>query len=180
MAITSRPLTCTALVYSQTLRTWSSLPRSIMAKARWNVDSSAASRAAPSLASASLASAAHCPIAANDLDPRDPDREQPSQRGACDRACYADQRWARRSSRYWLQAAGMEEDVIGGRVCLVADDGERRNSIVPPGSRLPPVDMPSTSAAATPPQVTASMRNFAVLPGPGVKPNPARPLLFSL
>jgi hypothetical protein len=36
--------------------------------------------------------------------------------------------WARRSRRYWLRAAGMNEDVIGGRVSLEADAGERRNS----------------------------------------------------
>ena len=35
--------------------------------------------------------------------------------------------WARRSRRYWLRAAGMDEDGIGGRVSLVAADGEREN-----------------------------------------------------
>ena len=34
--------------------------------------------------------------------------------------------------------------------------------IVPPGSRLPPADTPGTSAATTPPQVTASLRDFTV------------------
>ena len=47
--------------------------------------------------------------------------------------------WARRSSRYWLRAAGMGEDVIGGRASLVADDGERRNfhrsARAPPAAR---------------------------------------------
>ena len=35
--------------------------------------------------------------------------------------------WARRSSRHWLRAAGIGEDVIGGRASLVAGDGEREN-----------------------------------------------------
>ena len=35
--------------------------------------------------------------------------------------------WARRSRRYWLRAAGIEEDVIGGRVLLVAGGAECRN-----------------------------------------------------
>ena len=35
--------------------------------------------------------------------------------------------WARRSSRYWLRAAGIGEDVIGGLRSLAAEDGERRN-----------------------------------------------------
>ena len=34
---------------------------------------------------------------------------------------------ARRSSRYWLRAAGIGEDVIGGLGSLAAEDGERRN-----------------------------------------------------
>lgn len=36
-------------------------------------------------------------------------------------------RWARRSRWYWLPAAGIGEDVIGGRVSLVAGDGEGEN-----------------------------------------------------
>ena len=35
--------------------------------------------------------------------------------------------WARRSSRYWLRAAAIGEDVIGGRASLTAEDGECRN-----------------------------------------------------
>jgi hypothetical protein len=35
--------------------------------------------------------------------------------------------WARRSRRYWLRQPGVGEDVIGGRVSLVAGDGERED-----------------------------------------------------
>ena len=35
--------------------------------------------------------------------------------------------WARRSRRYWLRAAGIGEDVIGGRASLMANDDECRN-----------------------------------------------------
>jgi hypothetical protein len=48
---------------------------------------------------------------------------------------------------------------IGMPVQAMASVG---TSIVPPGSRLPPVDTPGTSATATPPQVTASLHDFAV------------------
>ena len=69
MAITSQSPARAALVHSQ-----APIPgRDIgadQAKARRNVDSSAAPRTAPSTASTSRpASAAHCPIAANDLEP---------------------------------------------------------------------------------------------------------------
>jgi hypothetical protein len=79
MAITSLPPACTALVHSQAPGTRSSTSRLTRAKARRNVDSSAAPRAAPSTVSTSgPASAAHCPIAANDRDPAIPTASSPA------------------------------------------------------------------------------------------------------
>jgi hypothetical protein len=118
-------------VCSQAPRTQSSPPGLTRAKARRNVDSSAGPRAAPSTASTSgPASAAHCPIAANDpgstITAAIPTASRPASeyrrpplRGSGT--------WARRSTRYWLRAAGIGEDAIGGRASLAADDGERRN-----------------------------------------------------
>ena len=102
------------------------------ANARRNVDSSAGPRAAPSTASTSgPASAAHCPIAANDLDPAItaaiPTASSPASGCRRPRLFRGSGTWARRSRRYWLRAAGMGEDVIGGRASLVAGDGEREN-----------------------------------------------------
>jgi hypothetical protein len=89
-------------------------------------------RAAPSLASTSVpASAAHSPMAANDLSPAItaaiPTASSPA--SACRRPRFlrGSGTWASRSRRYWLRAAGVDEDVIGGRESLVAGDGERRN-----------------------------------------------------
>ena len=94
------------------------------------MDSSAGPRSAPSTASTSgPASAAHCPIAANDLDPAMtaaiPTASSPA--SACRRPRFfrGSGTWARRSRRYWQRAAGIGEDVIGGRASLVAGDGER-------------------------------------------------------
>ena len=53
------------------------------------------------------------------------------------------------------------EDVIGGRVFLAAEDGERRNSIVPSGPCPPPEDTPGASPAVTTSQVAASIHDFA-------------------
>jgi len=51
----------------------------------------------------------------------------------------AERELRRRSSRYWLRAAAIGEDVIGGRVSLAAEDGERRNfhrsARAPPAAR---------------------------------------------
>jgi hypothetical protein len=104
----------------------------IRAKARRKVDSSAAPRTAPSTASTpGPASAAHCPIAANDLDPAItaaiPTASSPASGCRRPRLLRGSGTWARRSSRYWLRAVGIGEDVIGGRVSLAAEDGERRN-----------------------------------------------------
>ena len=132
MAITSRPPACTALVHSQAPRTRSSTSALTRANARRKVDSSAGPRAAPSTASTSgPASAAHCPIAANDRDPAItaaiPTASSPASACRRPRLFRGSGTWARRSSRYWLRAAGIGEDVIGGRASLVADDGEREN-----------------------------------------------------
>src|SRR6185437_13473795 len=95
---------------------------------RLNVDSSAGPRAAPSPASTSApASAAHCPIAANDRDPAITAAISPASGCRRPRFFRGSGTWARRPSRYWLRAAGIGEDVIGGRASLGADDGERRN-----------------------------------------------------
>jgi hypothetical protein len=131
-AMTSRPPARTGLVHSQVPSTWSSLSALTRANARRNVDSSAGPRAAPSPASTSApASAAHCPIAANDLDPAItaaiPTASSPASGCRRPRFLRGSGIWPRRSSRYWLRAAGMDEDVIGGRVSLVAVDGEREN-----------------------------------------------------
>ncbi len=131
-AITSRPPACTALVYSQAPRTRSSTSALTRANARRKVDSSAGPRAAPSTASTSgPASEAHCPIAANDRDPAItaaiPTASSPASAWRRPRLFRGSGTWARRSSRYWLRAAGIGEDVIGGRVSLVAGDGEREN-----------------------------------------------------
>jgi hypothetical protein len=69
--------------------------------------------------------------------------------------------WARRSSRYWLRAAPIGEDVIGGRPSWQAMVSVR-TSIVPPGPCPPLEDTPGASPAATAPQVTASIHDFAV------------------
>jgi hypothetical protein len=77
------------------------------------------------------ASAAHCPIAANDLEPAItaaiPTASNPA--SGCQRPRFfrGSGTWARRWSRYWLRAAGIGEDVIGGRASLAAGDGEREN-----------------------------------------------------
>ncbi len=132
MAITSRPLARTALVHSQAPRTQLRTSGLTRAKARRNVDSSAAPRTAPSTPSTSgPASAAHCPIATNDLEPAMtaaiPTASSPASGCRRPRFLRGSGTWARRSSRYWLRAAGIGEDVIGGRVSLVAGDGEREN-----------------------------------------------------
>jgi hypothetical protein len=80
-------------------------------------------RAAPSTASASgPASAAHCPIAANDRDPATtaaiPTASSPASACRRPRLFRGSGTWARRSSRYWLRAAGIGEDVIGGQASL--------------------------------------------------------------
>ena len=131
-AITSRPPVRTARVHSQAPRTRSRASGLARAKARRNVDSSAAPRTAPSTASTSgPASAAHCPIAANDREPAItaaiPTASRPASGCRRPRLFRRSGTWARRSSRYWLRAAGIGEDVIGGRVSLVAGDGEREN-----------------------------------------------------
>ena len=132
MAITSRLPACTALVHSQAPRIWSSTSGLIMANARRKVDSSAGPRAAPRPASTPApASAAHCPIAAKDLDPATtaaiPTASSPASGWRRPRILRGSGIWARRSSRYWLRAGSMGEDVIGGRASLVADDGECEN-----------------------------------------------------
>ena len=90
----------------------------------------AADRASPASTSGP-ASAAHCPIAANDRDPAItatiPTASSPASGCRRPRFFRGSGTWARRPSRYWLQAAGIGEDVIGGRVSLVAEDGEPRN-----------------------------------------------------
>jgi hypothetical protein len=143
-AITSRPLTRTALVHSQAPGTLSSMSGLTRANARRNVDSSAGPRAAPSVARTSgPASAAHWPIAANDLDPAItaaiPTASSPASACRRPRLFRGSGTWARRSSRYWLRAAGIGEDVIGGRESLVAGHGECRNfhrsARAPPASR---------------------------------------------
>ena len=131
-AITSRPPACTALVCSQAPRTQSSASALTSPKARRNVDSSAGPRAAPSAASTSgPASAAHCPIAANDRDPAItaamPTASRPASACRRPRLFRGSGTWARSWRRYWLRAAGIGEDVIGGRVSLAAGDGEREN-----------------------------------------------------
>jgi glyoxalase superfamily protein len=74
---------------------------------------------------------ADCPIAANDLEPSItaaiPTASSPA--SGCRRARFfrGSGTWARRSRRYRLQAAGIGEDVIGGRASLAAGDGEREN-----------------------------------------------------
>src|SRR5205814_386591 len=73
--------------------------------------------------------------------------------------------WARRSSRYWLRAAAMGEDDIGGRVLAAGDaagDGEREN--FHRSDRAPPAaaETPESSPAATTSQVTALIHDFAV------------------
>ena len=144
MAMTSRPPACTALVQSQAPRTRSSTSALTRANARRKVDSSAGPRAAPSTASTSgPASAAHCPIAANDRDPAItaaiPTASSPASGCRRPRFFRGSGTWARRSSRYWLRAAGIGEDVIGGRASLVAGDGERENfhrsARAPPAAR---------------------------------------------
>ena len=132
IAMISRPPARTALVCSQAPRTRSSTSALTRAKARRNVDSSAGPRAAPSTASTSgPASAAHCPIAANDRDSAItaaiPVASSPASACRRPRLFRGSGTWARRSSRYWLRAAPMGEDVIGGRASLVAGDGEREN-----------------------------------------------------
>ena len=131
IAITSLPPAYTALACSQAPRTRSSTSALTRAKARRKVDSSAGPRAAPSTASASgPASAAHCPIAANDRDPAItaaiPTASTP-QPVPAPASLPRSGTWASRSSRYWLRAAGIGEDVIGGRASLVANDGECQN-----------------------------------------------------
>ena len=144
MAITSRPLTRAALVCSQAPRTRSSTSGLTRANARRNVDSSAGPLAAPSPASTSgPASAAHCPIAANDFDPAitaaTPTASRPASGCRRPRFLRGSGTWARSSSRYWLRAAGMDEDVMSGRASLVADDGEcenfHRSARAPPATR---------------------------------------------
>ena len=132
MAITSRPPACTALVCSQAPRTRSSTSALTRAKARRNVDSSAGPRAAPSTASTSGPGVGG-PLPDRGERPRprdhrrDPGGEQPASGCRRPRLFRGSGTWARRSSRYWLRAAGIGEDVIGGRASLVADDGEREN-----------------------------------------------------
>jgi hypothetical protein len=59
----------------------------------------------------------------------------------------------------------MGEDVIGGRGPSWQAMASVRISIVPPGPRLPPADMPDISTAATKPEVTASIHDFCRVPG---------------
>jgi hypothetical protein len=63
--------------------------------------------------------------------PRSPPRSRPPAAPPADdggpRLFSGSGTWARRSRRYWLRAAGIGEDVIGGRASLAAEDGERRN-----------------------------------------------------
>ena len=128
----ARPPACAALVCSRAPGTRSSTSALTRAKARRKVDSSAGPRAAPSTASTSgPASAAHCPIAANDPGPAItaaiPAASSPASACRRPRLFRGSGTWARRSRRYRLRAAGIGEDVIGGRVSLAAEDGERRN-----------------------------------------------------
>ena len=132
MAITSRPRDRPALVHSQAPRTWSSTSPLTRANARRKVDSSAGPRTAPRTARTSgPASAAHCPIAVNDRDPAItaaiPTASNPASECRRPRLFRGSGTRARRSSRYWLRAAVIGKDVIGGRVSLVAEDGEREN-----------------------------------------------------
>ena len=152
IAITRRPPARTALVHSQAPRTRSSTSALTKANARRNVDSSAGPRTAPSTARTSgPASAAHCPIAANDRDPAItaaiPMASSPASACRRPRLFRGSGTWARRSSRYWLRAAGIGEDVIGGRASLVADDGERKEL---PSFRPGPARHPQTRQAPQP------------------------------
>src|SRR5207248_5700733 len=120
------------LLHSHVPRTRSTPAALTRGSARRNVDSSAAPRGPPSTASTSgPASAAHWPIAANDRDPAItaaiPTASSPASGCRRPRFFRGSGTWARRPSRYWLRAAGIGEDVIGGRVSFVAEDGERRN-----------------------------------------------------
>ena len=132
IAITSRPPARTARVHSHAPRTRSSTSALTRANTRRKVDSSAGPTAAPSASSTSgPASAAHCPIAANDRDPAItaaiPTASSPASGYRRPRLFRGSGTWARRSRRYWLRAAGIGEDGIGGRASLVAGDGEREN-----------------------------------------------------
>jgi hypothetical protein len=132
IAITSRPPARTALVCSQAPGTRSSTSGLTRVNARRKVDSSAGPRAAPSAASASgPAPTARCPIAANDFEPAMtaaiPTASRPASGCRRPRFFRGSGTWARRSSRYWLRAAGIGEDVIGGQASLVAGNGEREN-----------------------------------------------------
>jgi hypothetical protein len=151
-AITSRPSACLhrRLVCSQSPRTRSSAAPLTSAKARRDADSCAEPRAAPSTARTSgLASAAHCPIAANDRDPAItaaiPTASSPASACQRPRVFPGSGTWARRSSRYWLRAAGMGKDVTDGRESLDAVDGERED-VHRSGRVLPATaDMPDAS-----------------------------------
>src|SRR5690348_10173079 len=127
MAITSRPPARTALVHSQAPRARSRTSGLTRAKARRNVDSSAAPRTAPSTASASgPASAAHCPIAANDFEPAItaaiPTASSPA--SGCRRP-----RFLRGSGTWALtRRAERRERLAAARDRLVAEDQARRDA----------------------------------------------------
>jgi hypothetical protein len=146
-ATTNRPVTWADRVHNQAPRTLSSLSASTATNARRNVDSSAAPRAAPSVARASPpASAAHCPIAANDRDPATtaaiPTANRPTSECRRPRFLRGSEIWASRSSRYWLPAAAMHDDVIGGWGPR-ASTASVRTSIEPLEPYPPPTDTPS-------------------------------------
>jgi hypothetical protein len=65
------------------------------------------------------------------------------------------------SRRHWPRAAGMGEDVIGGRPSWQAM-ASVRTSIVPPGPCPPPADTPDALPVVTTSQVKASRHDFAV------------------
>jgi hypothetical protein len=126
IAITRRPQTRAALVYSHAPETRSSASALTSANARRNVDASADPRNAPRTARTSgQALAAHCPIAANDRDPAIPTVSNPASGCRRPRLFHGSGTWASRSSRYWLHAAVIGEGVIGGRVPRC--DGQCRN-----------------------------------------------------
>jgi hypothetical protein len=132
-----------------------------------NVDSSAAPRAAPSTARTSgPASAAHCPIAANDLDPAItaamPTASSPASGCRRPRLFRGSGIWTRRSSRYWLRAAGIGEDGIGGRESLGAGDGECENLHRSARTLPAPSRHAGHITCRKTPQVTTSIHDFAV------------------
>jgi hypothetical protein len=106
------------------------------------------------------------PIAANDRDPAItaaiPVASSPASGCRRPRLFRGSGTWARRPSRYWLRAAVIGADVIGGRVSSWQKVASVRTSIVPPGPCPPPANTPLTSAAGTTLQVTDSRHDFAV------------------